>query len=637
MVQHKLVQFSRLEDSLRKEDPLSKNGRGKVLLTVPLYQRKFVWFDGESTGQSIGKEFVQKLASFEANEASFFLGSLILVEKGIDGESVSYEVVDGQQRLVTLFLIKNIIDKQNSFNPKTTLCSEYYGKGISDPNAEDFVNSLLNERGEILLNNLKKITFDLIIYSDSDKEKQDRKDIDGAKIFHEINRLPLLASPPEILKGRIVSKLEAGNKNKSGSEDSKDLVKDFSTHWNLMLEFFYFDYSQPTEQSFPETPEKLSDLLDSIGIKKNEMLKFRHRENCINDIQNYLFMIGGITSRTIKNNPDPNGKDKKRESEVVDQWPKSSEPKNVLQRGNCQIFLQKFDPIIADEEKLLHFIEVFNTVTDIIKENEAWMNIRRTPRTKWIKLRNKEQAKAMVFQQMLAARRKKDWLLQNETVNFFFELYQWKTHEKTSNINKVLELPDITPQDEIKKYPRNQVWNFEWKCWNKILENQCSLLVSESPSSYSSELWKIVRESFVKDEKCFRTFSMGSADQEEHFFAWEWRKKKGIGLSNKEIDSVSNLCRIGSTLNTSLGDEEPLVKSKLLFGMPENRQINENVWPKLAISAFLTSELKDSSEAEYLKLFRRLEEVFRAEGKTESNQNQKVTVELSKIFEKLHT
>lgn len=160
MVQHKLVQFSRLEDSLRK------NGRGKVLLTVPLYQRKFVWFDEESKGESIGKEFVQKLATSEANEASFFLGSLILVEKGIDGESVSYEVVDGQQRLATLFLIKNIIDKQNSFNPKTTLCSEYYGKGISDPNAEDFVNSLLNERGEILLNNLKKITFDLIIYSD---------------------------------------------------------------------------------------------------------------------------------------------------------------------------------------------------------------------------------------------------------------------------------------------------------------------------------------------------------------------------------------------------------------------------------------------------------------------------------------
>lgn len=631
MVQHKLVQFSRLEDSLRK------NARGKVLLTVPLYQRKFVWFEDESKGESIGQEFVRKLATSETNEASFFLGSLILVEKGIDGESVCYEVVDGQQRLATLFLIKNIINKQNSFNPKTILCSEYYGKGISDPNAEDFVNGLLDGRGELLLNNLKKITFDLIIYSDkSDKEKQDREEIDGAKIFHEINRLPLLASSPDILKGRIVSKLEARNKNKSASEDSMDLVKDFLSHWNLMLEFFYFDYSKPTEQSLPTT-EKLSDLLNSIGTEKKVILKFRHRENCINDIQNYLFMIGGITSRTINNNPDPNGKDKKRESEVDDQWPKSSEPKNVLQRGNCQIFLQKFDPIIADEEKLLHFIEVFNTVTDIIKENEAWMNIRRTPRPKWIKLRNKEQAKAMVFQQMLAARRKKDWLLQNEAVTFFFELYQWKIHGKQSDMNKVLELPNIASQDDIKKNPRSQVWNFEWKCWNNILENKRPLSLHESPSGYSSELWKIVRESFVKDEKCFRTFSIGSADQEEHFFAWEWHKKKGIGLSNKEIDSVPNLCRIGSSLNTSLGDEEPFVKSELLFGTPENRQINENVWPKLAISAFLTLELKPSSEAEYLTLFRTLEEVFKVERKTESNQDQKVTVELSQIFEKCHT
>jgi hypothetical protein len=635
MVQHKLVQFSRLEDSLRK------NGRGKVLLTVPLYQRKFVWFDEESKGESIGKEFVQKLATSEANEASFFLGSLILVEKGIDGESVSYEVVDGQQRLATLFLIKNIIDKQNSFNPKTTLCSEYYGKGISDPNAEDFVNSLLNERGEILLNNLKKITFDLIIYSDkSDKEKQDREEIDGAKIFHEINRLPLLASPPEILKGRIVSKLEAGNKNKSGSEDSMDLVNNFSSHWNLMLEFFYFDYSKPTGQSFSETPEKLSDLLNSIRGEKKVILKFRHRENCINDIQNYLFMIGGITSRTISNNLDPNGKDKKRESEVDDQWPKSSEPKNVLQRGNCQIFLQKFDPIITDEEKLLCFIGVFNTITDIINDNQAWMNLRRKPRSKWIELRNKEQAKALVFQQMLAARRKKDWLLQNEAVNFFFELYQWKIHGKQSDINKVLELPNIASQDEIEKNPRNQVWNFEWKCWNNILENKRPLSLHESPTGYSSELWNVVRDSFVKDsfvkddQLLIRTFSIGSADQEEHFFAWEWHKKKGIGLTNKEIDSVPNLCRIGGTLNTSLGDEEPLVKSELLFGKPGNRQINENVWPKLAISAFLTSELKPSSEAEYLTLFRTLEEVFKVERKTESNQDRKVTVELSIIFEK---
>lgn len=637
MVQHKLVQFSRLEDSLRK------NVRGKVLLTVPLYQRKFVWFEDESTGQSIGKEFVQKLANLEANEASCFLGSLILVEKGIDGESVSYEVVDGQQRLATLFLIKNIIDKQNSFNPKTTLCSEYFGKCISDPNAENFVNGLLDGRGELLLNNLKKISFDLIIYSDksdksdkSHKEKQDKEEIDGAKIFHEINRLPLLASSPDILKGRIVSKLEARNKNKSVSEDSMDLVKDFLSHWNLMLEYFYFDYSKPTEQSFSETPEKLSDLLNSIGGEKKVILKFRHRENCINDIQNYLFMIGSITSRTINNNPGSNCKDKKRESEVNEPWPKSSEPKNVLQRGNCQIFLQKFDPIVTDEEKLLRFIEVFNAVTDIIKDNEAWMNIRRTPQTKWIKLSNKEQAKAMVFQQMLAARRKKDWLLQDEAVNFFFELYQWKIHGKQSDMNKVLELPNIASQDDIKKNPRSQVWNFEWECWNKILENQLPLSLHESPTGYLLELWKIVRESFVKDEeKCFRTFSIGSADQEEHFFAWEWHKKRGIGLSNKEIDSVPNLCRIGSSLNTSLGDEEPLVKSELLFGTPENRQINENVWPKLAISAFLTLESKHSSEADYLKLFKKLEEVFRVERKTDGNQ--KVTVILSKIFEKCHT
>lgn len=66
MVQHKLTQFSRLEESL------TKNGRDKVLLTVPLYQRKFIWFEDESTEQSIGKEFVQKLATSEANEASFF-------------------------------------------------------------------------------------------------------------------------------------------------------------------------------------------------------------------------------------------------------------------------------------------------------------------------------------------------------------------------------------------------------------------------------------------------------------------------------------------------------------------------------------------------------------------------------------
>src|ERR1700686_4699352 len=70
---------------------------------VPKYQREYTW------GR---KEWEQLLQDIEENEPGYFMGSLICVKEGGDpvpGDELVYEVVDGQQRLTTLSLLRMAI------------------------------------------------------------------------------------------------------------------------------------------------------------------------------------------------------------------------------------------------------------------------------------------------------------------------------------------------------------------------------------------------------------------------------------------------------------------------------------------------------------------------------------------------
>lgn len=63
---------------------------------IPRYQRAYAWED---------KEIIQLIDDINDNESSksYYIGSLIV--SPIKGKFETYEVVDGQQRLTTLFLL----------------------------------------------------------------------------------------------------------------------------------------------------------------------------------------------------------------------------------------------------------------------------------------------------------------------------------------------------------------------------------------------------------------------------------------------------------------------------------------------------------------------------------------------------
>jgi uncharacterized protein with ParB-like and HNH nuclease domain len=66
---------------------------------VPKYQREYAWGH---------KEWEQLLQDIDENDSGYFMGSLICVNDKTDhlsGDEVIYEVVDGQQRLITLSLL----------------------------------------------------------------------------------------------------------------------------------------------------------------------------------------------------------------------------------------------------------------------------------------------------------------------------------------------------------------------------------------------------------------------------------------------------------------------------------------------------------------------------------------------------
>ena len=84
---------------------------------IPIYQRNYAW----------GVEQIEQLiddvwAALEADADSYFLGNLIVASPPTEGERyiITYEVIDGQQRLTTLFMLLAFLDVE----PKAKLTYE---------------------------------------------------------------------------------------------------------------------------------------------------------------------------------------------------------------------------------------------------------------------------------------------------------------------------------------------------------------------------------------------------------------------------------------------------------------------------------------------------------------------------------
>ena len=94
-------------------DILNKNHSYRI----PIYQRNYAWTE---------KEITQLIEDINDNDEGYYLGNLIVADK-IDEDGNSYfEVIDGQQRLTTLYIIyKFLIDKSFKEDIKMNLSFEH--------------------------------------------------------------------------------------------------------------------------------------------------------------------------------------------------------------------------------------------------------------------------------------------------------------------------------------------------------------------------------------------------------------------------------------------------------------------------------------------------------------------------------
>ena len=72
---------------------------GKIGFVVPSYQRPYVW-----KAEDALKLLDDIVESFLSNELHYFIGSSLSAEV-INANKLTYELIDGQQRITTLMLI----------------------------------------------------------------------------------------------------------------------------------------------------------------------------------------------------------------------------------------------------------------------------------------------------------------------------------------------------------------------------------------------------------------------------------------------------------------------------------------------------------------------------------------------------
>ncbi|MGJ0359956.1 DUF262 domain-containing protein [Aliarcobacter cryaerophilus] len=73
----------------------------KIVFRIPLYQRPYSWED---------IEVEQLLLDLNNSSTEYFVGNIVLSQAATIGDSIIYDVIDGQQRLTTLFLISTLTE-----------------------------------------------------------------------------------------------------------------------------------------------------------------------------------------------------------------------------------------------------------------------------------------------------------------------------------------------------------------------------------------------------------------------------------------------------------------------------------------------------------------------------------------------
>lgn len=79
-------------------------GDDEATYTVPIYQRNYAW-----RAEQIEQLIADVQDALEDDDKEYFLGNLVVTRR--PGQAVDYEVIDGQQRLTTLYLLLTLLER----------------------------------------------------------------------------------------------------------------------------------------------------------------------------------------------------------------------------------------------------------------------------------------------------------------------------------------------------------------------------------------------------------------------------------------------------------------------------------------------------------------------------------------------
>lgn len=200
--------------------------------SIPLYQRLYVWKEDQ-----VLTLLQDLLRAVENNELNYFLGGIMVTQ---NPKTNSYDLIDGQQRFTTLWLIsqelKNQLsnfsyytDNNKQSKPRITfLIREFANKYFSNP--ENYTNFSVDEKSQLenMVNARQTILDFFKNFTQEEKEKyacfvnKNQKfiqtempiNIDENRLFEVLNNRGIQLQHHQILKNRLLSKIEDAEKEK---------------------------------------------------------------------------------------------------------------------------------------------------------------------------------------------------------------------------------------------------------------------------------------------------------------------------------------------------------------------------------------------------------------------------------------
>lgn len=190
---------------------------------IPLYQRAYAWEDKQLT------QLIEDIEDVDEN-SNYYIGSLIVSRQGD-----KYEVIDGQQRLTSLFILLNCLDPEKPQQTLTFACrdrSNYTLRNIKDILDEDRkeldrdrIESSIRTGKDILSKQLNKMTDE---EKNSFKEKLSRvivyrievpPNTDLNRYFEIMNTRGEQLEQHDILKASLMSYLKNDSENTTSNSE----------------------------------------------------------------------------------------------------------------------------------------------------------------------------------------------------------------------------------------------------------------------------------------------------------------------------------------------------------------------------------------------------------------------------------